>query len=278
MLVNTMRLSKRLACRAVGLARSTYARTPIAETPADPDAGLRTLLRDYARSHPLHGFRRAWAHLRHDQGMSVNKKKVHRLWKEEGLQVRIYHPRKRAGISSCPQIAADAPKKVWAMDFQFDSTVDGKAIKIASMIDEHTRQSLLNIVERSITAQRLTDELDKTFALRDGPPMVLRMDNGPEFISHVLQQFCRDRVGISYIPPGTPWNNGHIESFNNRLRKECLNRNHWTSLLEARVVIEDFKDDHNHRHRHSSLGYLTPAEYAAQCTHNHQPVEGCEID
>ena len=74
----------------------------------------------------------------------------------------------------------------------------------------------------------------------------------------MLQQFCRDRVGISYIPPGTPWNNGHIESFNNRLRKECLNRNHWTSLLEARVVIEDFKDDHNHRH--SSLGYLTPAE------------------
>ena len=224
--------------------------------------------------------------MRHDEGMTVNKKKVHRLWKEEGLQVRIYHPRKRAGVSSCPQIEADAPKVVWAMDFQFDSTVDGKAIKIASMIDEHTRESLLNIVERSITAQRLTDELEKVFALWGGPPLVLRMDNGPEFISHVLQQFCRDRVGISYIPPGTSWNNGHIESFNNRLRKECLNRNHWTSLLEARVVIEDFKDDHNNRHRHSSLGYLTPAwgslplagAYAAQCTHNHQPVDGCEID
>ena len=80
MLVNTMSVSKRLACRAVGLARSTYARTPIAETPADPDAGLRTLLRVYARTHPLHGFRRAWAHLRHDEGLSVNKKKVHRLW------------------------------------------------------------------------------------------------------------------------------------------------------------------------------------------------------
>ncbi|UZG60503.1 DDE-type integrase/transposase/recombinase (plasmid) [Rhodococcus opacus] len=87
---------------------------------------------------------------------------------------------------------------------------------IASMIDEHTRQSLLNIVERSITAQRLTDELDKAFALWGGPPLVLRMDNGAEFISTVLQQFCRDLVGIWYIPPGTPWNNGHIESFNNR--------------------------------------------------------------
>ncbi|WP_370369893.1 IS3 family transposase [Mycolicibacterium sp. CH28] len=278
MLVTTMRLSKRLACRAVGLPRSTYARIPIAQTPADPDAGLRATLRTYAREHPLHGFRRAWAHLRHDQGVPVNKKKVHRLWKEEGLQVRIYHPRKRAGVSSTPQVEADAPKVVWALDFQFDSTVDGRAIKICSMIDEHTRLSLMNIVERSITAQRLTEELDKAFALWGGPPLVLRMDNGPEFISHVLQQFCGDRIGICYIPPGTPWNNGHIESFNNRLRKECLNRNHWTSLLEARVVIDDFKDDHNHRHRHSSLGYLTPSEYAARCTHTHQPVDGCEID
>ncbi len=143
------------------------------------------------------------------------------------------------------------------MDFQFDSTVDGKAVKIASMIDEHTRLSLMNIVERSIPAQRLVEERGKTFALWGGPPLVLRMDNGPEFISSALHQFCVNRVGISYIPPGTPWNNGHIESFNNRLRKECLNRNHWTSLLEARVVIEDFKDDHNHRHRHG-VSMVTP--------------------
>ncbi|XTP38336.1 IS3 family transposase (plasmid) [Mycobacterium sp. TJFP1] len=143
MLVTTMKLSKRLACRAVGLPRSTYARTPVAQTPADPDADLRATLRIYAREHPLHGFRRAWAHLKHDQGVLVNKKKVHRLWKEEGLQVRIYHPRKRAGVSTMPQIEADAPKVVWAIDFQFDSTVDDKAIKICSMIDEHTRLSLV---------------------------------------------------------------------------------------------------------------------------------------
>ena len=95
----------------------------------------------------------------------MNKKKVHRLWKEEGLQVRIYHPRKRGGVSSCPQTEADAPNVVWAMDFQFDPTVDGKSVKIASMIDEHTRLSLMNIVERSIPAQRLVEELGKTFAL-----------------------------------------------------------------------------------------------------------------
>lgn len=255
----------------------TVVRTPIAQTTADPDAELRGWLRTYATKHPLHGFRRAWAALRFDEHREVNKKKVHRLWKEEGLQVRIHHPRKRAGQSSVPFVDADAPKVVWALDFQFDSTIDGKAVKIASMIDEHTRLSVLNIVERSITSDRLVVELGKAFALWGGPPQVLRMDNGPEFISHALQQFCDKKVGISYIPPGTPWNDGHIESFNNRLRKECLNRNHWTNLLEARVVIEDFKDDHNHRHRHSSLGYRTPAEYAAQCTHRHHPVE-CEID
>jgi putative transposase len=102
------------------------------------------------------------------------------------------------------------------------------------------------------------------------------MDNGPEMISQALQQFCAGKVGLSYIPPGAPWDNGYIESFNNRLRKECLNRNHWTNLLEARVVIGDFKHEHNHR-PHSALGYLTPAEYATRCRHTHHPVT-CEIN
>jgi putative transposase len=144
-------------------------------------------------------------------------------------------------------VVADAPKVVWALDFQYDSTIDGKAVKIASMIDEHTRESLLHLVERSITADRLIIELENVFAVH-GVPMVLRMDNGPELVSQALQQFC----------DGT---------FNNRMRKECLNRNHWTTLREARVVIGDFKRDHNRRHRHSALGYLTPAEYAGVCRH-----------
>ena len=155
--------------------------------------------------------------------------------------MRVHSPRKRAGVSSIPPIDADAPKVVWAIDFQFDSTVDGKAIKIASMIDEHTRESLLNLVERSITAERLVTELEAVFAAAGGPPTVLRMDNGPELVSEALQRFCAGKVGLSYIPPGSPWDNGYIESFNNRLRKECLNRNHWTTLFEARVVIGDFK-------------------------------------
>ncbi len=277
MLTTTLSLSERLACKAVGLARSTYRRRPLAQTPADPDAQLRAWLRGYAAKHPCHGFRRAWAALRYDERREVNMKKVHRLWREEGLQVRVHSPRKRAGVSSVPQIPADAPGVVWALDFQFDSTVDGKAVKIASMIDEHTRVSLLHLVERSITAERLVAELEEVFAAAGGPPEVLRMDNGPELVSQALHQFCDGKVGLSYIPPGTPWNNGYIESFNNRLRRECLNRNHWNSLLEARVVIGDFKDEHNHRHRHSALGYLTPAEYAHRCRHTHHPVT-CDIN
>ena len=111
-------------------------------------------------------------------------------------------PRKRAGVSSIPPVEADAPNVVWAIDFQFDSTIDGKAIKIASMIDEHTRVSLLNIVERSITAERLVDELKKVFAAAGGPPKVLRMDNGPEFISQALQQFCDGKSGHVVYPAG----------------------------------------------------------------------------
>ncbi|HYO05006.1 MAG TPA: DDE-type integrase/transposase/recombinase, partial [Mycobacterium sp.] len=159
---------------------------------------MRAWLRTYAIKHPCHGFRRAWATLRYEEGREVNKKKVHRLWREEGLQVRVRSPRKRAGVSSIPPIAADAPKVVWAIDFQFDSTIDGKAIKIASMIDEHTRESLLNLVERSITAERVVPELETVFAAAGSPPRVMRMDNGPEFISQALQRFCKGKVGMSY--------------------------------------------------------------------------------
>ena len=186
-------------------------------------------------------------------------------------------PRKRAGMSSIPPIEADAPNVVWAIDFQFDSTTDGKAIKIASMIDEHTRVSLLHVVERSITAERLV----VSSKMRSRSPVGRRRCCGWTTARNWFPKPCnasaRTRSGWSYIPPGTPWNNGHIESFNNRLRKEFLNRNHWNTLFEARVVIGDFKHEHNQRHRHSALGYRTPAEYAAGCRYTHTPV-ACEIN
>ncbi len=159
-------MSERFACRVVGLTRSTYRRLPAAQTLADPDAGVRAWLRAYATKNPCHGFRRAWSVLRFDEGHRVNVKRVHRLWRSEGLQVQAHPPRKRAGISSIPPVEADAPNVVWALDFQFDSTVDGRAVKIASMVDEHTRESLLHLVERSITGEKLVAELERVFAAR----------------------------------------------------------------------------------------------------------------
>jgi hypothetical protein len=118
-----------------------------AQTPDDPVSDVRAWLRTYATKHPCHGFGRVWAALRHDEDREINVNRVHRLWCAVGLQRRVHSPRKRAGTSSVPEVVADAPKVVWAIDFQFDSTTDGKAIKIASMVDEHTRESLLHLVD-----------------------------------------------------------------------------------------------------------------------------------
>lgn len=193
------------------------------------------------------GSGRAWTELRYDERREVTQRTIHRLWRDEGLQVKIRSQRKRSGVSSIPPIEADTPNMLWAIDFQFDSTIEGKAINIASMVDEHARESVLNIVERSITAELLVAELTKVLAVADGPPQVLRMDNGREFISQALQEFCDRKMGMSYIPPGTPWNNGHIESFNNRLRKEAstattgtpFSRPAWSSATSSRTTTTD---------------------------------------
>ena len=123
---------------------------------------------------------------------------------------------------------------------------------------------MLTVVERSIPAEDLVTALEKAFAFWDGPPQVLRCDNGPAFIFEALRMFCEDRLGIGYVPPGQPWKNGYIESFSNRVRDECLSMNEFHSLLEAWVVIEGWKVDYNNRHRHSSLAYRTLNEYSCQ--------------
>ena len=135
---------------------------------------------------------------------------------------------------------ADAPNRVWAVDFQFDSTTDGRPVKIVSLVDEHTRECLGGLVERSITADRLIDELDR-LAEHRGYPAVLRCDNGPELTCTAMADWADQRTGLAFIPPGQPWRNGYIESFNGRLRDECLNINIFWSLTHARVVITDWK-------------------------------------
>jgi putative transposase len=263
--MRVMNVSERFACRVVGQHRGTQRQEPISTTPADPDAALRTWLRAWAKTHPRRGFRNAYADAR-GEGWNVKHKKIQRLWREEGLRVPQRRRRKRLGASTANPPKADAPNRVWAVDFQFDATTDGRPVKIVSVIDEHTRECLGGVVARSVTADVLIDELDGIAAQR-GYPAVLRCDNGPELACEAMADWAGERVGLSFIPPGEPWRNGYVESFNSRVRDECLNINVFWSLAQARVVIGDWKSDYNQRRRHSSLGYLAPAVYAAGCTH-----------
>jgi putative transposase len=260
-------VSERFACRVTGQHRATQRHQPAATTPADPDAALRAWLRDYARDHPRRGFRPAY-HDARGEGWYVNHKKIQRLWREEGLRVPQRRRRKRHGVSTAIDTpTADAPNRVWAADFQFDATTDGRPIKIVSIVDEHTRECLGGLVERSITAEDLITELDRLAAERGGYPAVLPCDNGPELACAAMADWAGEHAGLHFIPPGQPWRNGYVESFNSRVRDECLNINTFWSLTQARVVIGDWKYDYNHHRRHSSLGYLPPARYAASCTH-----------
>ncbi|MBO1740705.1 IS3 family transposase [Leifsonia sp. TF02-11] len=260
-----LRVSERMACRLVGLRRSAYRRPLKGDTVADPDRAFREWLRAWAKDHPRYGYRRAY-HDARAEGWVVNHKKIQRLWRDEGLRVPQRRRRKRVGSSTVDAPTADAPNVVWAVDFQFDADEHGRPIKICSIVDEHTRECIGGLVERSITADRLTAHLEDLVAAR-GAPAVLRSDNGPEFISEAMADWAGTRTGLSYIPPGSPWRNGYVESFNSRIRDECLNINSFYSLLHAQVIIGDWKDEYNHHRRHSSLGYLPPAEYARQCTH-----------
>jgi putative transposase len=172
-----MGVSERFACRVTGQNRTTQRQEPAGTTVADPDAALREWLRAWAKNHPGRGFRNAY-HDARGEGWVVNHKKIQRLWREEGLRVPTKRRRKRLGASTANPAKADAPDQVWAVDFQFDATTDGRPIKIASIVDEHTRECLGGLVARNITGDVLIDELDRIAAVR-GYPAVLRCDNGP---------------------------------------------------------------------------------------------------
>jgi putative transposase len=260
-------VSERFACRVTGQHRATQRHEPMSATSEDPDASLRAWLRHYAKDHPRRGFRPAY-HDARGEGWIVNHKKIQRLWREEGLRVPQRRRRKRRGISTTADIpAADASNRVWAVDFQFDSTTDGRPIKIVSVIDEHTRECLGGLVDRGITGEELITELDCLVGQRGTYPAVLRCDNGPELACAAMADWARGHVGLHFVPPGEPWRNGYVESFNSRIRDECLNINSFWSLAQARVVISDWKHDYNHHRRHSALVYQPPARYAATCIH-----------
>lgn len=242
-------------------------------TISDDEADLRAFLRAFSKERPRWGWRRA-AKAARRAGRRVNDKRIQRLWREEGLKVP-YQKRKKPhrGIGTavgamCPI----APNALWAMDFQFDTTVDGRTLKLLNIVDEFTRECPAIVVDRSIDADKVVATLDRLMLTR-GAPAFVRFDNGPEFIAHAVADWCRfNGVGSIFIDPGSPWQNAWIESFNGRLRDEFLNGWQFDNLLEAQVLIEDWRIDYNEHRPHSAHGDLTPSEFATAWTTRYQPA------
>jgi putative transposase len=259
-LIERFGVSERRACRVVGQPRSTQRLAP--PQPTDDELALRAWLRDFARRRPRWGWRRA-ATGAAKAGWRANRKRIHRLWREEGLRVP-YRKRKKPlrGIgvavgAMCPI----RPNVVWALDFQFDQTSDGRQLKLLNVIDEYSRECLAIDVDRSIDADGVVRCLERLAAQR-GAPAYVRFDHGPEFIAYAVADWCRfNGTDTVFIDPGSPWQNAWVESFNGRLRDEYLNGQLFETLLEARILLEDWRIDYNIYRPHSAHGGLSPTEF-----------------
>jgi transposase InsO family protein len=265
--------SGRAACRYLGLARATYryrARSPTAQR-----SRLVERIHALSAQHPRFGFRRIAALLRRE-GWQVSRKQIQRLRRAEGL--RVPPPRKRQvrrGVSTGLPTRATHRGQVWTWDFIADATVHGGALRMLTVLDEHTKEVHVLRPERRIGSADVIALVQAAIA-RHGAPEFIRSDNGPEFIAKELQRWLAEQnIKTIYITPASPWENGFVEAFHSRFRDECLNREQLWTLSEARVVIEDFRIDYNTERPHSSLGYDSPQRFAAK---NTLPIPGSGPD
>ena len=254
-------MSERKSCRLAGVSRCAfrYARRRRAY-----DERVAARVVELSRGHPRYGYRRVHALLVRE-GWPVNEKRVHRIRKQEGLSLPLRRPKRRAyGPKGQTLHKATHTGHVWSYDFIEDRTVSGNKLRILTVLDEFTRECLAVRVERSLPARKVTQTLEWLFLLR-GAPEHIRSDNGPEFVAKAVQEFVSARGSTTlYITPGSPWENGHVESFFGKLRDECLNREWFASGREAQLIAEDWRVEYNQHRPHSSLGYQTPAEFAAR--------------
>jgi putative transposase len=267
-------LSQRRACRIVGQHRSTQ-RHPAA---TDPDGDLRRRLRRFAKAHPRWGCRRAHAVL-HREGHPVNRKKVQRLWREEGLRVPARRRKRQRLGDSADRLRATRPEHVWVLDYQFDVIATGRTIKLLHVVDEFTRESLAELVEHSIDADATVACLDKIAVGRGRHPAFVCCDNGPELPAHALRDWCRFAgTATRYIEPGSPWENPWVESYGSRIRDELLAIEQFDTLLQAQVLVADWRIQYNTYRPHSALGMLTPAHFANQWRQTNQPQLSYRVD
>lgn len=261
--------SKSQACRALGLARSGAYRIP---HQSEESRRLKQEIVEISVKHPRYGYRRVTALMRR-AGRRVNSKRVQRVRKQEGLKVsKRQRKMKRVGASTAQRQAAERPHQVWSWDFVYDQTENGSALRLLTLMDEYTRQCLAIHVGWSIRAVDVLAVVEAAME-RHGVPGHIRSDNGPEFIAYKIQDWMKEKkIKSLYIQPGSPWENGHIESFHDKLRDECLNREIFGSILEAKVVVEAWRKEYNQERPHSSLGYQTPEEFAASALTTLRPT------
>lgn len=264
MLQEQFNVSERRACETLGVGRSTQRYRSKKKT---DDSRLIERIHELVREFPRHGYRRITRTLV-QEGWRVNVKKIYRIWRQEGLKVpKKTVKKRRLGTSEGGVVRrrAEHPNHVWSMDFIFDRTSNGRSLKILSVIDEFTRECIALEVGRRMTGHGVVDLLTDLLAIR-GKPEFLRADNGPEFVCRRLRRFLDQvEIGTSYIEPGSPWENGFVESFHSRLRDECLALEEFGNLGEAKAIIGRWRSHYNHRRPHSSLGGLPPAEFASRC-------------
>ena len=254
-------VSNARACGLMNLAVSSYHYLP---HPTRPEAPLREALRRHAAVRRRWGYRRLTVLLRRE-GFLDNHKRIHRLYRAESLQVRQRRRRKQRLARGASQPPAPVqPNERWSLDFVHDRLVNGRTLRLLTIVDDYTRECLWIEADTSLSGPRVTRVLDCLSELR-GRPASLLTDNGPEFAGLALERWSHDRqVQHRFITPGKPSQNAYIESFNGKLRDECLNEHEFLHLGHARDLLESFRDDYNHNRPHSSLGGLAPAEYAAR--------------
>jgi putative transposase len=257
-------VSERRACEVLSQPRSSQRYTSKLR---DDEEALVKRMRELARKRPRFGYRRIAALLRRE-GWQASATRVLRLWRREGLKVPQKGRKKRAPGTSdqaCHFRPAEHQNHVWCWDFVFDRTTAGSPLKWLSLVDEYSRECLALKVDRSITSEDVIDSLAELFAMR-GVPGAIRSDNGPEFVAGAIQKWLKQvDVRTLYVAPGSPWENGYAESFHSRLRDEFLALEVFESLAAARMLSTAWKEDYNHHRPHSSLGYVTPVEFAARC-------------
>jgi len=250
---------KAQACRALGLARSAAYRLPCESVES---RRLRKEIVALSQQHSRYGYRRITALLRRE-GWIVNPKRVQRVRRQEGFKVsKRQRKMRRLGQSTAVRQRATRPNQVWSWDFVEDQTERGSKLRMLTLLDEYTRQCLAVHVAWSIRAIDVITVVEAAME-RYGKPAHIRSDNGPEFIAHAIGDWLQEnKIETIYIRPGSPWENGHIESFHDKFRDECLNREIFGSLLEAKVLVQQWTIDYNTKRPHSSLRYQTPQEVA----------------